>query len=154
VVWDRSNTRTQGSGDQGFGRDSVRDGADWGVLLASGMASLWDAADSERIRTRIGRLLPDTFPRWGSFTSPQMVCHLCDSLRLIMGEIQAAPINKLLHVQPFKALALYVLPWPKGARSAPELLETKPGEWMLDIATLLELHDQCVITISDNLVAE
>ena len=107
------------------------------------MASLWDAADSERIRGRIGKLVPDAFPRWGSFTAPQMVCHLCDSLRLTMGEIQAASIHKLLHYQPFKVLGLYVLPMPKGLKSAPELLETKPGEWMLDIATLLELQDQC-----------
>jgi hypothetical protein len=107
------------------------------------MASLWSGADSERIRTRIGRLVPDAFPRWGSYTAPQMVCHLCDSLRLTMGEIQVEPTHKLLHYQPLKALSLYLLPIPKNARSAPELRESKPGEWLLDIATLLELLDQC-----------
>ena len=108
------------------------------------MPSLWDPADSEKIRTRIGKLAPDAFPRWGSFTPPQMVCHLCDSLRLTMGEIQAGPTHKVLHYQPLKVISLYLLPIPKNARCAPELLETKPGEWMLDIATLLELQEQCM----------
>lgn len=108
------------------------------------MASLWDARDSERIRTRIGRLVPDTFPRWGSFTSAQMVCHLCDSLRLTMGEIQVEPTHKILHYQPLKFLSLYLFPYIKNAKSAPELFESKPGEWMLDIATLMELQDQCM----------
>lgn len=107
------------------------------------MASLWDARDSERTRARIGRLSPGAFPRWGSFTPPQMVCHLCDSLRLTMGEIQVEPTHKLFHYQPLKAISLYLLPVPRNSRAAPELLESKPGEWMLDIATLLELHDQC-----------
>jgi hypothetical protein len=73
-----------------------------------------------------------------------MVCHLCDSLRLTMGEIQVEPRNSLLQYQPFKALGLYVLPFPRSARTAPELIETKPGDWMLDVATLLELQEQCV----------
>lgn len=68
-----------------------------------------------------------------------------------MGEVQPAPINRLLHYQPFKALALYVLPVPKNAKSAPELLETKPGEWMLDIATLLELQEQCMKRLENDL---
>jgi hypothetical protein len=107
------------------------------------MASLWGAADGDRIRSRIGKLVPDAFPRWGNFTAPQMVCHLCDSLRLAMGEIQVSPILKITHYQPFKFLSLYVLPVPKSMKSAPETLETKPAEWMLDIATLLELQEQC-----------
>lgn len=61
-----------------------------------------------------------------------------------MGEIQVEPTHKIFHYQPLKFFALYLLPVPRNARTAPELLESKPGEWMLDIATLLELQDQCM----------
>ena len=62
-------------------------------------------------------------PQWGKFNATQMLAHLNDAMRMAIGELpvpakEAAPLRRW----PLKQLVVYVLPWPQGAPTAPELL--------------------------------
>ena len=86
------------------------------------MPTFWDRATREDLCQRIGRLSADTAPRWGKFTSAKMVAHLNDCLRMATGELPVQPKKLPIRYFPLKQLILYVLPFPKGAPTAPELL--------------------------------
>ena len=51
-----------------------------------------------------------------------MLAHLNDATRMAIGELPVASKNMPLRFFPLKQLILYVLPFPKGAPTAPELL--------------------------------
>jgi hypothetical protein len=86
------------------------------------MATFWDPATRQDLCRRITRLTPDTKPRWGRFTAAQMVAHLNDAMRMATGELPVRPKKLPIRYFPLKQLLLYVLPFPKGAPTAPELL--------------------------------
>jgi hypothetical protein len=86
------------------------------------MATFWDPAARESFCQRIACLTPETKPRWGRFTAAQMVAHVNDALRMAMGELPVKRKAGPLRYWPLKPLILYVLPIPKGAPTAPELL--------------------------------
>lgn len=86
------------------------------------MGSLWKAANRDRLRTRLARLTPDMQARWGKFTCPQMLAHVNDGLRMALGELKTKPKKTPLKMFPMKQLVIYLLPWPRGAPTAPELL--------------------------------
>jgi hypothetical protein len=71
---------------------------------------------------RIERLTPDSRAQWGKFTAAQMVAHLNDAMRMATGELPVEPRRMPIRYFPLKQLILYVLPFPKGAPTAPELL--------------------------------
>jgi hypothetical protein len=52
----------------------------------------------------------------------QMMAHLNDALRMAAGELPTAGKNTPFRRWPMKQLVVYVMPWPKGAPTAPELL--------------------------------
>jgi uncharacterized protein DUF1569 len=85
-------------------------------------ATFWDRSTRQDMCRRIERLTPDTKARWGKFTSAQMVAHLNDAMRMATGELEVAPKKLPIRYFPLKQLILYVLPFPKGAPTAPELL--------------------------------
>jgi len=86
------------------------------------MPSLWDPGVPDLLRARLDRLTPDTKARWGRFTCPDMVAHLNESIRMALGEITPAPKKVPIRFFPLKQLIIYVLPFPKGVPTAPELL--------------------------------
>ena len=51
-----------------------------------------------------------------------MVAHLNDAMRMATGELPVAPRKLPIRYFPLKQLILYVLPFPKSAPTAPELL--------------------------------
>jgi hypothetical protein len=51
-----------------------------------------------------------------------MLAHLNDALRMTSGELRIPPRNMVLRHWPVKQLVIYVLPFPKGAPTAPQLL--------------------------------
>jgi hypothetical protein len=60
-----------------------------------------------------------------------------------LGELTVAPKNvKVCHVFPVKHLMLYVLPFPHGAPTAPELLAPEPGPFEAERRSLLELLER------------
>lgn len=98
------------------------------------MATLWNTDDRNRLLDRASRLDPTRPPRWGKMSAPAMVAHLTQQLRLALGEVRSNRIPGFFRYFPFRELIVYVLPWPKGAPTAPELLTATPSEWEADLA--------------------
>jgi len=88
------------------------------------MHSLLNAASRDAIRERAARLQPDAPARWGRFTAPQMLSHAIQSLRMMTGElaVAGAPVPWVVRHAPLRHLLIYVLPFPKGLPTSPELL--------------------------------
>ena len=93
------------------------------------MKSVGNDADSRDLGARLDRLTPDTAARWGKFTAPQMVCHLTDALKMASGELPIPERKMFLRYPGIKHLIIYVLPFPQGAPTAPQLLSRKAAEW-------------------------
>ncbi len=86
------------------------------------MKTFWDPIAREEICSRIERLTPETKARWGKFNAAQMLAHLNDSMRMAIGELPVAAKRSPIRYAPLKQLIIYVLPFPKGVPTAPELL--------------------------------
>jgi hypothetical protein len=107
------------------------------------MPSLRDAATRNATIQRLQRLTPSTKPKWGKFDSGRMLCHLNDALRMGLGDLAPAPMNrKALQHFPLKHLIFYVLPFPKNVPTAPELLSSSPTDFEADRRHLVELIDR------------
>ncbi len=98
-----------------------------------------DAADLLR---RLDGLTLGAPPRWGTLTPAELVCHLTDPVRVALGEKQAAPVRSTIGLPGIADMVVWVLPWPKGAPTAPEFLPgtgmTAPGDFERDKAALVE----------------
>jgi len=100
------------------------------------MKSIWNPEDQRSLKARVQRLTPALTARWGRFTAPQMVAHLCDSMRMASSELPVATRKMPIRYPPLKQLIIYVLPFPKSAPTAPELLVRAPGDFAADCAEL------------------
>lgn len=107
------------------------------------MKSLWNPRDRHEIHDRVRRLSPDATRRWGSLTPHAAVVHLSDSLRMALGEITEAPKSGLLRRQPFKWLAIYMLPMPKDVKGPAGYFTTVPTSYAADRAEFERLIDLC-----------
>jgi hypothetical protein len=98
-------------------------------------ASIYDRASRESLVLRLDGLPHDRRPLWGRMTAPQMITHLLEAYRMPGGELsiprRPVPLRPLV-----KWLMLYVLPFPKGAPTAKQLLARKPSSWDADVAAL------------------
>jgi hypothetical protein len=97
---------------------------------------MWNERDCQEIRQRLSRLKADARGQWGKMDAPRMVVHLTDSLKMTLGELPVASKKLPLRYPPLKQLVLYVLPFPKSAPTAPELIGRVPGEWAVEMAEL------------------
>jgi len=89
----------------------------------AGMRSVLNEADRSALGRRIGSLTPTSPARWGRMSVDRMLAHLGQSARMALGELSVKPKGqRVFQVFPLKHLILYVLPFPKGAPTAPELL--------------------------------
>ena len=87
------------------------------------MGSILNDADRTAILQRIGSVTNASAPRWGRMDARAMLTHLRDSALMALGELPVACKNKrAFQVFPIKHLILHVVPFPKGAPTAPELL--------------------------------
>jgi len=104
------------------------------------MPTLRNEADRTGLVERLRRVTPDAKPKWGSFDAPRMICHIGDALDSAVGELAVAPTGGpwMLRHFPIKHLALYVIPMPKGAKAAPELLARTPGDFEADRRRVVE----------------
>jgi hypothetical protein len=113
------------------------------------MQSLLDPACNERPLARFRTLHPDTRPRWGRLTAPQMLVHLGDQLRYTLGEYQVTLHRGPLRWPPAKQLLMYWLPWPKGRiKGSPEMFLTPPAAWNADLSSLESLLARFVAQIA------
>ncbi len=103
------------------------------------MPTLRDESVRRSLAARLERLTPDMKAQWGSLNAPQMLSHLVDSLDSGLGALPIPPSGpRVLRYFPFKHLALYVLPLPKGANAPRELFTSAPGDFDLDRKGVVE----------------
>ena len=56
------------------------------------MKRIKKAGTVEELIRRARKLGPDTRPRWGRLNARQMLCHVTDVARLVLGEIPTRPL--------------------------------------------------------------
>ena len=100
------------------------------------MKTIWEEERRRELKDRLGRLQLDSPAKWGKMNAPQMVAHLCNSMKMAAGELEVRPKNLPIRYSPLKELIIYALPFPKGAPTAPELIVTEPGDWAEGLAEL------------------
>ena len=103
------------------------------------MKSIWQKESRGELNNRLAALAWDRRAAWGKFTTPKMVCHLADSLKMAMGDLKVAPKRLPIRYPPLKQLIIYVAPFPKGAPTAPELLAREPKAWAHDVEEVQSL---------------
>ena len=86
------------------------------------MGSILNESERTEIVRRVQALSTSSAARWGKMDVVGMLRHLNLSARMTVGELEVPSVNKrAFQVFPLKHLLLYVLPFPKGAPTAPEL---------------------------------
>ena len=108
------------------------------------MRSILNEGDRAAIANRLRSLSVSSTGRWGTMDVVGMLRHLHLSTRMAVGELQVPSTNKrVFQVFPLKHLILYVLPFPKGAPTAPELKpEAAAASLEEERAALLELLER------------
>jgi hypothetical protein len=73
-------------------------------------------------------------------SATDMVAHLNDTFRMAFGELPTkrprGRVIQLLRVPPINYLAACFLPFGRGLRTAPELIERQPESWGVEIEAL------------------
>jgi len=104
--------------------------------------SLWNPDSRRELVARLGRLTPETRPKWGRMTAPQMLAHLVDWMRMANGELQTAVWHRrTLRYTPLKQLLIYWVPIPKGVPTAPELIKRAVTDWTGECAAMCRYID-------------
>jgi hypothetical protein len=104
------------------------------------MGSILNDRDRAEILRRMQSLSASSTRRWGSLDVVGMLQHLRLSARMTLGELPVPSANKrVFQVFPLKHLILYVLPFPKGAPTAPELKPVAASSFEEERAALLDL---------------
>jgi hypothetical protein len=106
------------------------------------MPTIWHRASRAALIERLHRLDADSRPRWGTLSCPQMVAHLTEAARMALGELPVAPMGpSYLRRTPIKQFIIYLYPFPRGASTAPELLQRRCDNIereMVDLEAALE----------------
>ena len=100
------------------------------------MGTLFEAGDREAILGRLSRLRPDARPKWGSFTPSEMVCHVTSGIRQGLSEVDLGEPRGPLARWPLNWLLIHVIPFPRNAPAAPEMLGRPSAGWSEDLEIL------------------
>ncbi len=107
------------------------------------MPSLNDPAARAALVARLDRLSPDAAALWGKMTAPKMLAHMTDAFRMAIGELPVRPKKiPLIGSFPFKQLVIYVLPFPKNAPTAPEIIARQPDAFDVERANVMTLLER------------
>ena len=107
------------------------------------MGSILNETDRAAISNRLRSLSISSTGRWGTLDVTGMLKHLHLSALMAIGEMEVPSANKrVFHVFPLKHLLLYVLPFPKGAPTAPKLKSTAAASLEEERKALLELLER------------
>jgi hypothetical protein len=111
------------------------------------MRTLESKSDRESIAARISALSPSDQRMWGKMSAHQMVCHLCDSYKLGLGEKSVSMATGFLERTLIKFIALRApMKWPHGTPTRPEVEQgvggTAPVEFERDRGQLLSIIDR------------
>jgi Protein of unknown function (DUF1569) len=109
--------------------------------------ALSNASDRDEIIARIKLLQSPSPRRWGRMNAHQMICHVADSFRVVMGEKAVTPMKGPAPRKLIKWLALQVpLRWPHGVKTRPEVDQqlggTPPADFDQDRREFLRLLDR------------
>ncbi len=110
------------------------------------MKTLSNAACLNEILDRLSDVRADSPRQWGKMNAHQMICHLADSLRGMMGCKQVSPAERPFGpVMKWAALSL-PMKWPKGVPTRPEVDQqrsgTEPAEFDEDLRDLIALTQE------------
>ena len=107
------------------------------------MGSILNETDRATIVKRMRSLSTSSTRRWGSMDVTGMLKHLHLSTLMALGEMDVPSANKrAFHMFPLKHLLLYVVPFPKGAPTAPKLKPVDAASMEEERAALLELIER------------
>lgn len=107
------------------------------------MRSILNESDRTEIASRMRSLSVSSTARWGSMDVAGMLQHLRLSTRMALGDLPVPSANKrAFQMFPLKHLIIYVLPFPKGAPTAPELKASVAASLEEERAAVLELLER------------
>jgi len=107
------------------------------------MGSILNETDRAAIVNRMRSLSTSSTRRWGTMDVTGMLKHLHLSALMALGEMDVPSANKrAFHMFPLKHLLLYVVPFPKGAPTAPKLKPVDAASMEEERAALLELMER------------
>jgi Protein of unknown function (DUF1569) len=107
------------------------------------MRSILNESDRTEIRRRVQSLSASSTRKWGSMDVASMLQHLRLSGLMTVGELPVPSSNKRpFQVFPLKHLIIYVLPFPKGAPTAPELKPAGAASLEEERTAVLELLER------------
>ncbi|HYV14125.1 MAG TPA: DUF1569 domain-containing protein [Pyrinomonadaceae bacterium] len=116
------------------------------------MGSILNESDRNAITSRVRSLSVSSTRRWGSMDVTGMLQHLRRSALMCVGDLSVPSANKrAFHKFPLKQLLLYVLPFPKGAPTAPALKPVDAASFEEERAALLELLERIGTGLSDGM---
>ena len=115
------------------------------------MVTLREQSVYESILLRIRFLEARSVRRWGKMSAPEMICHLTDSFRGVLGEKHISPAPGIQQFPPYRLLMKWAglhspVPWPHGVPSRPEVEQgkggTPPGDFEKDRRELISAIDR------------
>lgn len=92
----------------------------------------WEPPFRASLADRARRLTADAKPAWGRLNASGMLAHVNDSYRMALGDLYVKPRNLPLRLPPLKQFVIYVMPFPKSAPTAPELIARCAGASLAD----------------------
>ena len=107
------------------------------------MGSILNESDRAAIVNRVRSLSASSTRRWGTMDVTGMLRHLRLAAQMNVGDLELPSANKrAFQMFPLKHLILYVLPFPKGAPTAPRLKPEAGASFEEERAAVLELLER------------
>src|SRR6185295_14450064 len=108
------------------------------------MPTLLNPTDRAAMLERLRCLSPSDQRKWGTLDAPRMLCHIADQMRVGLGDIPTAFSGSLLTTTLLKWLVVgtSMKAPPEKAKTAPEMLLTKPAAWENDLAASTALIER------------
>ena len=119
------------------------------------MKTIFEKSAYDNILQRVNQLSPDSERLWGKMTPNQMLCHLSDPIRDIMGIRPMQAMLPLPVQQQVKAIVLGEGAWEKNQQTLPPYSQdedgsgTKPTNFEQDRKALSDLLEQVYNTPAD-----
>ena len=107
------------------------------------MGSILNEIDRAAIVSRVRSLSSSSTGRWGTMDVTDMLKHLHLAGLMALGEMEVPSENKrAFQMFPLKHLLLYVVPFPKGAPTAPKLKPEAAASIEEERTAVLELIER------------
>lgn len=105
------------------------------------MPTLLTVSDRDAILARLARVTPEHRARWGTLTPHAMLCHIGDQLAVSLGDIPVTRHDSALtrFLGKYVVIRTPMKPPPNRAKTAPEMLATRPSSWEADMARCRDL---------------